>query len=141
MYGNNYINPYGYGNAPYNYTPNYNSYTPPAQNTLSQTPNNLNTNTNKIFVNGIEDVKSMRLPANSDYAFLDNDKPILYQKVVDSKGQFEVTVYDIVPHKEEQAPASEYVLKTEFDKLTSELAALKEQIAKLGGVKNESTES
>ena len=139
MYGNNFMNPYGYNNAPYNYTPNYTNYNQPAQNTVAQIPTN--TNTNKIFVNGIEDVKSMRLPANSDYAFLDNDKPILYQKVVDNKGQFEVKVYDIVPHKEERIPTTEYALKTDFDKLTNELKVLKEQIAKLGGTKNESIES
>ena len=138
MFGNTYSNPYGYG-TPFGYIPpTYNNYNQPNQN---NTPTSHATNTNKIFVNGIEDVRSRSLPPNSDYAFLDNDKPILYQKVVDSKGQFDVKVYDIVPHKDEAPAPSKYVLRADFDLLADELALLKDQIAKLGGTKNESVES
>ena len=139
MFGNNFSNPYGFNTNPYSYgTPMYPNYNQPAQQTTPQTQTIQTTNTNKIFVNGIEDVRNRSLPPNSDYTFLDNDKPLLYQKVVDSKGQFEVKVFDIVPHKEEQSTApsvdmSQYVLKTDFDKITHELTSLKEQLNKLGG--------
>ena len=142
MFGNNYTNPYGYNSAPFGYNPNaiYPNYNT-VQNTTAQTPA---TNTNKIFVSGIEDVRARSLSANSDYMFLDNDKPILYQKVVDSKGQFEVKVFDIVPHKEESANTSvdmsQYISRSEFDKLSAELNALKEQLNKLGGNSHESVE-
>lgn len=141
MFGNNFSNPFGnYNPAPYGYNPN--AYTP---NYMQQNQTAVNTpqvipatNTNKIFVNGIEDVRSKALPPNSDYTFLDNDKPILYQKVVDSKGQFDVKVYDIIPHKEEQPiKEKDYVSREEFNKLYAELDALKQQ---LGGIKNESVE-
>lgn len=136
MYGNNFNIPYNYSNMPYGYNlnniyPNYNS----GLNQQSQiTPTQVtNTNTNKIFVNGIDDVRSRQLTPNSDFMFLDNDKPILYQKIVDNKGQFEVKAFDIFPHKEEITVSSEYVLKTDFDNLYNEFNKLKEYISKLGG--------
>ena len=135
MFGNNYTNPYnynGYAQA-YGYAP-YVPSAPPTQNTLPQ-----NTNTNKVFVNGIEEVKSYRLPPNSDYTFLDNDKPLLYQKTVDSKGQFEVKVFDITPHKAEVTPTvTDFVLRADFDKLSAELVQLKNKINELGGTAHES---
>lgn len=136
MFGNNYTNPYGYGSAPFGYNPNatYPNYMAPTQNTPVSS-----TNTNKIFVNGIEDVRNRPLSANSDYMFLDNDKPLLYQKVVDNKGQFEVKVFDITPHKEDAPVKTEYVLKTDFDKLYAEFIQVKTQLSKLGG-SNESIE-
>lgn len=136
MFGNNYTNPYGYGSAPFGYNPNatYPNYMAPTQNTPIPS-----TNTNKIFVNGIEDVRNRPLSANSDYMFLDNDKPLLYQKVVDNKGQFEVKVFDITPHKEDAPIQTEYVLKSDFDKLYVEFIQVKNQLSKLGGL-NESIE-
>lgn len=146
MFGNNFNNPYGYNSSPYSYTPTvYPSYTQPNQSIPNTVASAHVTNTNKIFVNGVDDVRTRNIPPNSDYMFLDNDKPLLYQKVVDSKGQFDVKIYDIVPHKEEKEASktidlSQYVLKTDFDKLTAELTTLKEQLIKLGGTKNESIE-
>lgn len=125
-----------YNNAPvnqsYGYTPNYAPYTQPP------IPTQQSTNTNKIFVNGIEDVRNRRLAPDSDFMFLDNDRPLLYQKTVDGKGQFEVKVFDIVPHKEETAPVNnpDYVLRSDFEKLSSEFIELKNKI--LGGTNNES---
>lgn len=88
-------------------------------------------NTNKIFVNGIDDVKNRVLPPNSEYVFLDNDKSILYQKKVDANGQFDVKAFDIVPHVEDKAveqssmDLSNYVPRTEFDTLQKEVDTLK----------------
>ena len=130
----NYFN--NYNNTPvnqsYGYTPNYTPYTQPP------IPTQQSTNTNKIFVNGIEDVRNRRLAPDSDFMFLDNDRPLLYQKTVDGKGQFEVKVFDIVPHKEEVVPVNnpDYVLRSDFEKLSSEFTELKNKI--LGGTNNES---
>ena len=130
----NYFN--NYNNTPvnqsYGYTPNYAPYTQPP------IPTQQSTNTNKIFVNGIEDVRNRRLAPDSDFMFLDNDRPLLYQKTVDGKGQFEVKVFDIVPHKEEAVPVNnpDYVLRSDFEKLSSEFTELKNKI--LGGTNNES---
>ena len=109
----------------------------PAQNIPNPLPM---TNTNKIFVNGVEDVRSRSLPQNSDYVFLDNDKPLLYQKVVDAKGQFEVKVFDITPHQDTPVETPEYVLRADFDNVLVELTAIKDKLAKLGGTTNESFE-
>lgn len=103
------------------------------------------TYTNKVFVSGIDDVRNRMLPPNSDYIYLDNDKAILYQKIVDSKGQFQVKEFTISPKepdmaskKEDSISLSDYVKRDEFDKISSELKALKEEISKLndGGVLN-----
>ena len=141
MFGNNYSNPYNYNGytQPYGYSP-YPQSVSPTQNTLPQT---ISTNTNKVFVKGVEDVRNYRLPPNSDYTFLDNDKPLLYQKTVDGKGQFEVKVFDITPHKESEVSSNapnlnDYVLRSDFDKLSAELIQLKNKIQELGGAKYES---
>ena len=132
MYRNNYTNNYPY-EMPYGYAPTYNAPQPVPQQAPSM-------NTNKIFVNGIDDVRSRIVPPNSDFMFLDNDKPLIYQKIVDAKGQFEVKVFDIVPHKD--APVSEpvYALRSDLDNVLIELTAIKSQLEKVGGKANESFE-
>lgn len=113
----------------YNNTQPYNAQ----QNSTNQnnTTLNNNTSTNKIYVNGIEDVKNRVMPFNSDFIFLDNDKPLLYRKVMDNTGRMEVQVFDIAPHIEEakQEPApidtSKFVLQEDFEALKSELERLK----------------
>ena len=126
MFNGNPYQPYGYNN--YN-IPNYpqNNYSPQPQQVSTQT------NTNKIYVGGIDDVRARFFPPNSDYIFLDNDKPILYQKVVDSKGQFEVKAFTIVPfsaqESETQVDMSKYITVEQFDELRQEISALKEKLA------------
>ena len=119
------FNNYGYQNQPYNYQAN------PYLSNYSNIPQQ-NTNTNKIYVSGIDDVRSRTLPPNSDMIYLDNDKPILYQKVVDSKGQFEVKSFSINPYspeqdtkKEHSVDLSTYVEKSEFEALKQEFDTLK----------------
>ena len=68
-------NPYGgypYQNSYYGAGYSNPVYQPPVQQAQS--------NTNKLYVNGIEDVRLRNLPNNSDYIFLDNDKPLIYRK-------------------------------------------------------------
>lgn len=127
MFQNDFNNPYNnpYGNAfPTNgfpqhhnsFTPNYNMPNIPVQ-----------TNTNKIFVNGLDEVRNYRLPANSDYVFLDNDKAIIYQKVVDSKGQFEVKAFTITPYVQTENNTkanTEYALKTDIQDIQTRLQKL-----------------
>lgn len=115
--------PYGYSFPPQPYQP--------------QTPQPT-INTNKTYVSGIEDVRLYRLPPNSEYIFLDNDKSILYQKKVDSNGQFEVKAYEITECNANTATVaqptidlSNYVPRNEFEALQSEIKALSEKMSKL----------
>lgn len=94
--------------------------------------------TNKTYVSGIEDVKLMKLPPNSEYIFLDNDKSLLYQKKVDANGQFEVKAYEITECNADtttvaQQPIdlSNYVPRNEFEALQGEIKALNEKISKI----------
>ena len=131
MYRNSYMNGYSYD--PYGY--NNTMYNPPVQQTPQQAPS---TNTNMIFVNGIDDVRSRVIPPNSTFMFLDNDKPVIYQKIVDAKGQFEVKIFDIVPHKESVTPEqSNYALRSDLDNVYAELNNIKTQLNKIGGSANE----
>lgn len=126
MYNNNPYQPYGYAN--YN-MPTYPqaTYNQPPQQVASQT------NTNKIYVSGVDDVRARFFPPNSDYIFLDNDKPILYQKVVDAKGQFEVKAFSIIPYStqesETQMDMSKYITIEQFEALKQEITTLKEKLA------------
>ena len=136
--------PYNYGGT---YIPNYNFQSPYQQfnpnltqqqmQSQTQQPSSA-TNTNKIFVSSIEDVKSKPLSANSDFIFLDNDKPLLYQKTVDSKGQFEVKAFEIHEIKPQEKQKednsinlSNYVTLTEFETLKGQINDLKNKITKL----------
>lgn len=145
----NYSNPYAYNGISsggnFGYTPQYyNSFSQPQQQnqqpqqTQIQPQTQVATNTNKIYVSGLDDVKGRFLSPNSDVLFIDNDKPLLYQKVVDSKGQFEIKVFDICPHvdpeqakSENSSKLSDYVLKTDLEPLEAEIKALNTKLEKL----------
>lgn len=128
------------------YIPNYNNfqyaYQQPNMNMQqNQTQNQQSsqaTNTNKIFVASIDDVKNRPLPVNSDFIFLDNDKPIIYQKSVDSKGQFEIKAFEIHEIKPQEKAKednsinlSNYVTLTEFEVLKGQIDELKNKITKM----------
>lgn len=81
-------------------------------------------NTNKMYANGIEDVRCRQLPANSDYLFLDNDKPIVYRKTTDATGKMDIQMFKIVPYQEEEKPVVEYAL-------AEDLLDLKQQVEQL----------
>ena len=113
-----YSYPYGYmQNQNFSYNPN-----------MYSSPQPMATNTNKIYVNGVEDARNRPLPANSDFIMLDNDKPLLYQKIVDNKGQFEVKTFNISPYK----PAEETNKQSSIDlssyAKTDDLRAIESQI-------------
>lgn len=141
-------NPYGSAGLNYGYTPTpyYNSYqpTPPAtQPQSTQAPQQSvqpqsSINTNEIFVNGIEDVRNRPIPANSSYMFLDNDKALLYEKIVDGRGQFEVKTYEIREITGQEAKkdislinSSDFVKTADLDPLRAEIEGLKKQINKI----------
>lgn len=142
----NYYN--AFGNYGYNTIPNsaqpfgypYNSYVNYGQsqsNSQHQQAQPI-TNTNKIFVSGLDEVKGKNLYPNSDMMFLDNDKPILYQKVVDGKGQATYKMFDITPHDDTQDAKNEnsinlsnYVTLTEFEALKGQINELKNKITKM----------
>lgn len=57
-------------------------------------------NTNKIYVTSVEDARNRQLMPNSDYIFLDNDKPLLYRKTVDATGKMDLETFEIIPYSE-----------------------------------------
>lgn len=85
---------------------------------------------NIVYVNGIDDVKNRPLPPNSNYAFMDNDNPILYRKTVDAQGRMAVEVFDIVPHKETPVEKVEYATKKDIELLQGEFAKLRMEVTK-----------
>lgn len=117
----------------FNQNQNQNNNNFNANNNNSNNNSNFNNsiNTNKIYVNGIEDARNMKLPFNSDYIFLDNDKALLYRKVVDGTGKMDIQTFEIVPYSEkakEETPnfdASMFVPKKDFDALKLEIEKLK----------------
>ena len=146
-YGNIYQTPY---NAPYggfmppqgNYTgqapfaPQNGNYAPqtPSQPQVQQQPAQMNTN--KIYVTGIDDARARQLPPNSDFIFLDNDKPLLYRKTVDATGKMEIKAFKISEYTEtEAAPASapavdmsQFVSVDEFKNVQNEIKRIKKNI-------------
>ena len=105
------------------------------------------TNTNKIFVSGIEDVKNRILAPNSDYLFVDNDKDLLYQKKTTADGRYEIKTFAITEYKPENSNESNssvdlsaYVKKDDFDLLSLQLKAIKQELeeykSRIGANKN-----
>lgn len=139
-------NPYGSAGMNYGFTPSpyYSMYQQPTANPQPQPQQQVQpqpqtpTNTNEIFVNGIDDVRNRPLPMNSNYIFLDNDKALLYEKIVDSRGQFEVKTYEIKEITGQESPkhtetinSSDFVKTGDLDLLRAEIKGLKEQINKM----------
>lgn len=141
---------YGGGGVGINFgtNPYYQPYIPTQQPQMQQqtqqtqpqvqTQPQQTTNTNKIYVNGIEDVRNRPLLPNSDMIFIDNDKPLIYQKTVDSKGQFEVKTFELSDYKPADEPKtteptnlSNYVQISDLEPLQSEIKALNEKVSKL----------
>lgn len=84
--------------------------------------------TNKIVVSGIEEVRQRQQPYNSDMLYLDNDKPIIYEKKVDSVGQFEVRIFAITEKTGEIDAKPEYALKSDLTALMDEIKTIKEKV-------------
>jgi anthranilate/para-aminobenzoate synthase component I len=92
-------------------------------------------NTNKMYATGLEDVRCRQLPVNSDYIFLDNDKPLIYRKTTDATGKMNIEVFKIVPYQEEEKPKQEidlsnYVSREDFRRLEQQFDELRESINK-----------
>ena len=83
----------------------YNGYTSPMYQQNNPQPQQT-VNTNKIYVNGIEDARCRQIPAGSDYIFLDNDKPLIYRKTADATGKMDIQVFKIIPYQEEEKQQS-----------------------------------
>ena len=147
MYNNNQYGMYAPNQTPYNtpyggFSPMPNTYpaqpqfTPQTPNYAPQTQSAQQMNTNKIYVTGIEDAKTRQLPANSDYIFLDNDKPLLYRKTVDATGKMEIKTFKISEYTEtEAAPASapavdmsQFVSVEGFKSVQTEMGRIKRTI-------------
>lgn len=142
MFSNNYGNygiygntiptgtqPYGYPVSPYMNMSQQNQMQQQAQQQMPTT------NTNKVYVNGVEDVRNRLLPPNSDFIFLDNDKAILYQKIVDPNGKFEVKAFSISPYEPQESQKQDntidlsgYVKTGDLDPIKNEIQELKEKL-------------
>ena len=132
-----YSTPYsGYNGGQTNYTgqspfaPQGANYAPQMQS--QQQPAQMNTN--KIYVTGIDDAKARQLPPNSDFIFLDNDKPLLYRKTVDATGKMEIKAFKISEYTEtEAAPApavdmTQFVSVEQFKDVQTEMNRIKKTI-------------
>lgn len=110
----------GYSNPSYQ---QQNAQMPPSQQTV---------NTNKLYANGIEDVRFRQLPVNSDYIFLDNDKPFVYRKTTDATGKTDIQMFKIIPYQEEdrqpEIDASKFVPVERFEELEKQFKELKESL-------------
>ena len=157
MYNNQYGQYGQYGGymspqAPYSgFMPQQGSYTPtspfvpqtpnyaPQAQQAQTTPQQGQVNTNKIYVTGIDDARARQLPPNSDFIFLDNDKPLLYRKTVDATGKMEIKTFKISEYTEtEAAPAaapavdlSQFVSADEFKGMQTEVGRIKKTIDSL----------
>lgn len=145
MYQTPYSVPYsGFVPPQTNYTtqppfaPQNANYAPqtPTQPQVQQQPAQMNTN--KIYVTGIEDARARQLPPNSDFIFLDNDKPLLYRKTVDATGKMEIKAFKISEYTETEAPApaqavdlSQFVSVEEFKGVQAEMGRIKRTIDSL----------
>lgn len=85
---------------------------------------------NKIYVSGIEGARSYPIGAGSEALFLDNEKSVIYDVLVDNSGKRTVSAYDIVPHQE-VPPVDPSVYATR-----EELLKLREEIERLKGAKD-----
>lgn len=145
MYGNNNYGGYMPYNSQYSgYNNNQGIYAqqqpfvPQSANYAPQTALQQMT-TNKVYVTGIEDARSRQLPPNSDFIFLDNDKPLLYRKTVDATGKMEIKAFKISEYTEtEAAPApapavdlSQFVSADEFKGMQTEVGRIKKTIDSL----------
>ena len=126
MYGRDpYGNPYYTGAPYYGNAPMYQPQNP---------VQNSNMNTNKLYTTGIEDVRARQLPPNSDFIFLDNDKPIIYRKTTDATGKMDIQMFEIVPFQPKQSTPeqpidpNQFVLKTDFEALKNEIEQLRESV-------------
>lgn len=100
MYGDPYYNPY------------FGRQYPPQQPSQPQT--------NIVFVNGLEDVKSRLQPCKSQMLYSDNDKNLIYLKNVDETGHFTVKIFDLVEHKEDTVSET-YITRSEFEEFKNSL--------------------
>lgn len=129
MFGNGFNNggnSFQFGNGSNPYSPYGYGYQQPQPSQI---------NTNKIYVSGIEEVRQRQLPNGSDMLFLDNDKPLLYQKIVDGKGQFEVKAFTITPYSPQETAKdtstvdlSGYAKTSDLEPIKAELEAIKEKL-------------
>lgn len=144
-YGGFSASPNGF-NAQNNFTPQYPQSAP--QTNAQSAPQ---VNTNKIYVTGIDDARNRTLAPNSDYIFLDNDKPLLYRKTVDATGKMELHTFKIVEYNEEQEKTtavpvspqidtSQFVSVKDFDRLRDDIGydfdAVKDDIGRIKNAVN-----
>lgn len=95
-----------------------------------QTRNDGGIFTNIVYVNDENAAKTYNLPPNSNFALWDNDKGIIYHKVVDNTGKMNILPYDVIPHTETPVEQPDYALKSDILMLQKELAKLRMEVTK-----------
>lgn len=95
-----------------------------------QTRNDGGIFTNIVYVNDENAAKNYNLPPNSNFALWDNDKGIIYHKVVDNTGKMNILPYDVIPHTEAPVEQPDYALKSDILMLQKELAKLRMEVTK-----------
>lgn len=110
-----------YAVAPYGYPGYYPQTTAPmGQSTAYQQPMN-----GLVSVTGIEGAKAYQLPPNSSMPLFDQDNDILYLKTTDSAGYPTIKQFAFKPMEQvHEAPKADYVQRSEFDALVSQVRAL-----------------
>lgn len=150
-YGAPYSGYNGYNNGQTNYigqqafAPQGANYAPTAQSQQQTAQQPVQMNTNKIYVTGIEDARTRQLPPNSDFIFLDNDKPLLYRKTVDATGKMDIKAFKISEYTEEanqanntpQIDLSQFVSIQDFKQMQDEVYQLRKVVERFNSERNE----
>lgn len=119
--------PYGYPMNPYSNVGGTSAATPAPQ-----------AYTNLIYVSGLDDAKARPVPNGGTVIFADNDKPLIYKKTVDNKGQYEVETFSIMPYKETpKTETKDFVPRTEFEAMQKKIVSLEETVSMLIPTKKE----
>lgn len=74
------------------------------------------------WVSGEEAARTYPIPYNSTAMLMDSESPVLYVKSVDHMGRItEFEVYDLINRSPKKETSSEFVTKTDLDKMMSEI--------------------
>ena len=101
---------------------------------------------NVLYVGGADDVARQFVPANSSYIFIDNkDNNIIYEKITDNRGRFEVrtfkkVAYEPAKEQEQSIDLTNYVKLSDFKELQSKIKSIEEKLSKpVGSITNGTT--
>lgn len=110
------------------YNNNYNPYTQMGFNGISNNATNnfgmIQQPQELIRVTGIDGAKAYQMPPNSVVPLFDANNDIMYIKSTDGAGFPSIRAFSFAPIEQAQEPQTEYVSRSEFDKLVEEVKGL-----------------